>query len=69
MREMTLSCQHLKRPLDIMRWFTTELLRFEAQISNRLKITEQEAVLHVLNLDEDAKLETSKAGISCSGAD
>ena len=62
MREQTLNLtppKHLKRPLDIMRWFTTELLRFEAQISNRfpeLKITEQEAVLHVLKfLDEDAK--------------
>ena len=62
MREQTLNLappKHLKRPLDIMRWFTTELLKFEAQISNRfpeLKITEQEAVLHVLKfLDEDAK--------------
>ena len=62
MREQTLNLappKHLKRPLDIMRWFTTELLRFEAQISNRfpeLKIAEQEAVLHVLKfLDEDAK--------------
>ena len=62
MREQTLNLappKHLKRPLDIMRWFTTELLKFEAQISDRfpeLKITEQEAVLHVLKfLDEDAK--------------
>ena len=62
MREQTLAMsppKHLKRPLDVMRWFTTELLKYETLISKRfpeLVINEQEAVLHILRfLDEDAK--------------
>ena len=42
-----------------MRWFTTELLKYETLISKRfpeLVINEQEAVLHILRfVDEDAK--------------
>ena len=51
--------KHLKRPLDVMRWYMTELMKFEAQVEKKypeLKIHEQEAVLGVLkHLDEDAK--------------
>ena len=62
MREQALAMsppKHLKRTLDIMRWFTMELLKYETLISKRfpeLVLNEQEAVLHILRfLDEDAK--------------
>ena len=51
--------KHLKRPLDVMRWYMTELMKFESQVGKKypeLKVHEQEAVLGVLKyLDEDAK--------------
>ena len=51
--------KHLKRPLDVMRWYMTELMKFESQVAKKypeLKVHEQEAVLGVLKyLDEDAK--------------
>ena len=51
--------KYLKRPLDVMRWYMTELMKYESQVTSRfpeLKIHEQEAVLGVLkHLDEDAK--------------
>ena len=51
--------KHLKRPLDVMRWYMTELMKFESQVAKKypeLKVHEQEAVLGVLkHLDEDAK--------------
>ena len=51
--------RYLKRPLDVMRWYMTELMKYESQVTSRfpeLKIHEQEAVLGVLkHLDEDAK--------------
>ena len=51
--------KYLKRPLDVMRWYMTELMKYESQVTPRfpeLKIHEQEAVLGVLkHLDEDAK--------------
>ena len=53
--------KYLKRPLGLMRWYMTELMKYESQVTSRfpeLKIHEQEAeaVLGVLkHLDEDAK--------------
>ena len=51
--------KYLKRPLDVMRWYMTELMKYESQVTSRfpeLKIHEQETVLGVLkHLDEDAK--------------
>ena len=51
--------KHLKRPLDVMRWYMTELMKFESQVAKKyseLKVHEQEAVLGVLKyLDEGAK--------------
>ena len=51
--------KYLKRPLDVMRWYMTELMKYESQVTSRfpeLEIHEQEAVLGVLkHLDEDAK--------------
>ena len=51
--------KYLKRPLDVMRWYMTEIMKFESQVTSKfpeLKIHEQEAVLGVLkHLDEDAK--------------
>ena len=51
--------KYLKRPLDVMRWYMTELMKYESQVISRfpeLKIHEQEAGLGVLkHLDEDAK--------------
>ena len=43
--------RHLSRALDMMRWYTTELLKYDSQIRPRfpeLEITEQEAILAVL---------------------
>ena len=42
--------KHLKRPLDVMRWYMTELMKFESQVKKypKLKVHEQEAVLGVL---------------------
>ena len=51
--------KHISRALDMMRWYTTELLKYDSQIRPRfpeLEITEQEAILAVLrHLDEEAK--------------
>eukprot|EP00439_Symbiodinium_sp_Y106_P003186 s11170_g1.t1 len=51
--------KHLKRPLDVMKWYMTELMKFESQVAKKyseLKVHEQETVLGVLKyLDEDAK--------------
>ena len=51
--------KHLKRPLNVMKWYMTELMKFESQVAKKyseLKVHEQEAVLGVLKyLDEDAK--------------
>ena len=38
--------KHLKRPLDVMRWYMTELMKFESQVAKKypeLKVHEQEA--------------------------
>ena len=62
LREQVLSLRapkHISRALDMMRWYTTELLKYDSQIKPRfpeLAITEQEAILAVLrHLDEEAK--------------
>ncbi|CAE7394891.1 unnamed protein product, partial [Symbiodinium pilosum] len=62
LREQVLSLRapkHISRALDMMRWCTTELLKYDSQIKPRfpeLAITEQEAILAVLrHLDEEAK--------------
>ena len=51
--------KHLKRPLDVARWYTTELLKFEAQVKHRfpeLLIGEQEEVLCLMkHLDSETK--------------
>ena len=51
--------KHLKRPLDVARWYTTELLKFEAQVKHRfpeLLIGEQEGVLCLMkHLDSETK--------------
>ena len=51
--------KHLKRPLDVARWYTTELLKFEAQVKHRfpeLLIGEQEGVLCLMkHLDAETK--------------
>ena len=66
--------KHLKRPLDVMRWYMTELMKFESQVGKKypeLKVHEQEAVLGVLKyLDEDAKryllLHQTTSGLDCN---
>ena len=62
LREQVLSLRapkHISRALDMMRWYTTELLKYDSQIKPRfpeLAVTEQEAILAVLrHLDEEAK--------------
>ena len=62
LREQVLSLRapkHISRALDMMRWCTTELLKYDSQIKPRfpeLAVTEQEAILAVLrHLDEEAK--------------
>ena len=51
--------KHLKRPLDVARWYTTELLKFEAQVKHRfpeLLIGEQEGILCLMkHLDSETK--------------
>ena len=40
--------KHLKRPLDVMRWYMTELMKFESQVAKKypeLKVHEQETIL------------------------
>ena len=62
LREQVLSLRapkHISRALDMMRWYTTELLKYDSQIKPRfpeLAVSEQEAILAVLrHLDEEAK--------------
>ena len=62
LREQVLSLRapkHISRALDMMRWYTTELLKYDSQIKPRFPepaITEQEAILAVLrHLGDEAK--------------
>ena len=49
MREQTLATTpSITPPLDVTRWFVTELLKFEGKISKRFP--EREAVLHILSI-------------------
>ena len=51
--------RYIKRPLDTMRWFTTEIMKYEAQIGGKfpeLSLTEQESILFLLkHIDDESK--------------